>query len=589
MTNRAVGYIRVSSTSQASPEKTSLERQAEKIKLQARLKEFELVKIYDEAGVSGATMDRPALQELMADAEAHKFEAVIVWDISRFGRNLLHLKQNTERLKELGIAFLAIDNGIDTSNRDKTGELLLNILASIYEFELETIKTRVLGGRLLKWQRGEIPMGEIPYGYRWSHEKKQYEHCPEEAPVYKRLVDDILRTRDASITQLARQYQKEGLPTRNRKNIWTSAQLSQILRHENPHVTGKYVTKEFIYTVEPFILPSRWKEVQEKLNSNKIRSGRPALAKDSFLLHKLISCPICGNRTLQGVYIAARRAKGGSPRRYVCYRHTATLAKLNGIPRCSMPPLPADALEANVLQSFRRLLLTYENNSDQFETQEQELQLEIAELEREKQGWEVTLANLDQLRRMPDFDPKAWFKMFQDDTVASQRVIATIAEKKVELDELRQKKAEQEFLIQYRAEAMENLQRFADDILEAPFKIKQRLIAGSVAGSIVVTPLPDGQFEISIPWKLNLLLLRETLAVLYPAGADANNVNHKNGSIRGGKGLPGGRNLQPGGIHHGSKTQAFDTRGPLVSQTEGATKLPRSLRRCRDQMERRNA
>ena len=68
----------------------------------------------------------------------------------------------------------------------------------------------------------------------------------------------------------------------------------------------------------------------------------------------------------------------------------------------------------------------------------------------------------------------------------SQRVIATIAEKKVELDELRQKKAEQEFLIQYRVEAMESLQRFADDILEAPFKIKQRLIAGSVAGSIVV-------------------------------------------------------------------------------------------------------
>jgi site-specific DNA recombinase len=176
----AVGYIRVSSASQASPEKTSLERQTVKIKLQARLKEYELAKIYEEPGVSGATMDRPALQELMVDAEAHKFEAVIVWDISRFGRNLLHLKQNTERLKELGIAFLAIDNGIDTSNRDKTGELLLNILASIYEFELETIKTRVLGGRLLKWQRGEIPMGEIPYGYRWNPQEKRYEHCPEE-------------------------------------------------------------------------------------------------------------------------------------------------------------------------------------------------------------------------------------------------------------------------------------------------------------------------------------------------------------------------------------------------------------------------
>jgi hypothetical protein len=49
----AVGYTRVSSSSQASPEKTSLERQAEKIELQARLKEYKLLKIYREPGISG--------------------------------------------------------------------------------------------------------------------------------------------------------------------------------------------------------------------------------------------------------------------------------------------------------------------------------------------------------------------------------------------------------------------------------------------------------------------------------------------------------------------------------------------------------
>lgn len=102
----AVGYTRVSSSSQASPEKSSLERQAEKIELQARLKEYKLLKIYREPGISGATMDRLALQELMANAENWKFDAVIVWDISRFGRNLLHLKQNTDKLKELEIATL---------------------------------------------------------------------------------------------------------------------------------------------------------------------------------------------------------------------------------------------------------------------------------------------------------------------------------------------------------------------------------------------------------------------------------------------------------------------------------------------------
>ncbi len=111
------------------------------------MKEYNLLKIYRDPGISGATMERPALQELMADAENREFDAVIVWDISRFGRNLLHLKQNTERLKQLGISFLAVYNGIDTSKKDATGELFLNILAAIYEFELENIKERTANGR----------------------------------------------------------------------------------------------------------------------------------------------------------------------------------------------------------------------------------------------------------------------------------------------------------------------------------------------------------------------------------------------------------------------------------------------------------
>jgi len=171
--NRSWLYPCFSSSSQASPEKTSLERQAEKIELQARLKEYNLLKIYRDPGISGATMERPALQELMADAENREFDAVIVWDISRFGRNLLHLKQNTERLKQLGISFLAVYNGIDTSKKDATGELFLNILAAIYEFELENIKERTANGRNAVRKERKRFIGKLAYGYRWNDAKSE--------------------------------------------------------------------------------------------------------------------------------------------------------------------------------------------------------------------------------------------------------------------------------------------------------------------------------------------------------------------------------------------------------------------------------
>lgn len=224
----AVGYTRVSSTSQARPEKSSLA--PAKIRLQAQIKEYDLVKIYGEPGISGATMERPALQELMADAEARKFDAVIVWDISHFGRNLLHLKQNTERLKQLGISFLAVYNGIDTSKRDATGELFLNILAAIYEFELENIKERTTTGRNAVRKERKKFIGKLAYGYRWNDAEKRIEVVDDdannEAKVVRRIFHEYIYL-GKSTPSIAEGLQHDHVPTRSGTKRWSDGYITK--------------------------------------------------------------------------------------------------------------------------------------------------------------------------------------------------------------------------------------------------------------------------------------------------------------------------------------------------------------------------
>ena len=203
---KAVGYVRVSTSSQAKGDKISLEYQEEKIKWYCGGKDgWEYVDTYRDAGRSGASMDqRDGLKRLLEDAENGKFQVVVAWDITRFGRNLLDLKKNTDFLKQQKIAFVAIDDGIDTSRKSKTGDLLLNLLASIAEFERETIKERTGNTRLKLLREGTVFIGHPPFGYQWSKEQKKLIPHGEEKKVYERIVDDVL-VHGKSLTTIAKE------------------------------------------------------------------------------------------------------------------------------------------------------------------------------------------------------------------------------------------------------------------------------------------------------------------------------------------------------------------------------------------------
>ena len=99
---------------------------------------------YVDKGVSGAREHRPALDKLMADCRKRLVDAVVVYRYDRFARSLRQLVNALEEFRSLGIDFISLHEGVDTSTPN--GRLIFGIFASIAEFERELIRDRVRSG-----------------------------------------------------------------------------------------------------------------------------------------------------------------------------------------------------------------------------------------------------------------------------------------------------------------------------------------------------------------------------------------------------------------------------------------------------------
>jgi len=105
---------------------------------------FEIIAEYVDKGVSGSRERRPALDKLVADCRKRLVDAVVVYRYDRFARSLRQLVNALEEFRSLGIDFISIHEGVDTSTPN--GRLIFGIFASIAEFERELIRDRVRSG-----------------------------------------------------------------------------------------------------------------------------------------------------------------------------------------------------------------------------------------------------------------------------------------------------------------------------------------------------------------------------------------------------------------------------------------------------------
>jgi DNA invertase Pin-like site-specific DNA recombinase len=125
---------------------------------------------YVDRGVSGAKDRRPALDALLRDAKRRRFDVLVCWRLDRLGRNLRHLILLLDELTAVGVGFVTLGEGIDTTS--PTGRLVLHVLGAISEFERSRIAERVRAGlqraraqgRQLGRPRKSPPAIEVPGG-----------------------------------------------------------------------------------------------------------------------------------------------------------------------------------------------------------------------------------------------------------------------------------------------------------------------------------------------------------------------------------------------------------------------------------------
>lgn len=103
--------------------------------------------------ISGAKISRPALDELLADARRRRFDAVAVWKIDRLGRSVAHLLTILTELQTLGVAFISLQEAIDTGT--PAGKMVFTFLGAVAEFERAIIGERVKAGMQAAKRRGK--------------------------------------------------------------------------------------------------------------------------------------------------------------------------------------------------------------------------------------------------------------------------------------------------------------------------------------------------------------------------------------------------------------------------------------------------
>jgi site-specific DNA recombinase len=305
---------------------------------------------YDDGGISGATMDRPALKRLMRDIGTGLIDVVVVYKVDRLSRSLTDFAQMIDTFEKRGVSFVSVTQQFNTTS--SMGRLTLNILLSFAQFEREVIGERIRDKIAASRRRGIWMGGCPPLGYDVEN-RKLVVNKPEAA-----LVRDIFErfVRIGSATLLVGELRVEGARTkswvtqsgRERQGIpIDKGFLYKLLR--NRVYLGEAVHKDQSYPGEheAIIDPMLWAKVHDILAVSPRTRARRTCAKTPMPLKGLIRCGHCGSAMTPSF----TRRKGKLYRYYLCLS-----ASKNGHHTCTVRSIPAAEAEAAVVAHLRAMV-----------------------------------------------------------------------------------------------------------------------------------------------------------------------------------------------------------------------------------------
>ncbi len=306
---------------------------------------------YDDGGYSGGNVERPALQRLLEDVRARKFDCIVVYKIDRLSRSLMDFAGIVQLLDQHEVTFVSTTQSFNTGS--SMGRLTLHVLLSFAQFEREVGSERVRDKMSAARRHGKWVGGSPPLGYDIDREKKRLIVNPEEAEQVRLAFDLYLKHR--SILATVRDLNARRLTTKHRfskKGRETGggsfhvSNLQQILR--NPYYIGKVAVDGELYPGEHEAILSEevFRAVERLRKENCLyRSGTNKKGPTAFL-KGLLRCRSCSC-----AMIHSYTQRNG--RRYTYY--VCTRALQMGRDTCPAPSVNAQSMDDAVMACFKKV------------------------------------------------------------------------------------------------------------------------------------------------------------------------------------------------------------------------------------------
>jgi site-specific DNA recombinase len=357
---RAAIYIRVSSDEQI---KEGFSIEAQKALLERKCVEwnYTVTQIYNDEGYSAKNTKRPALQQLIKDAENKAFDVVVYWRLDRLTRSSKDFHKLVEQLNHYDVGIKSASEAIDTTTA--IGRFQLELSVSLAQLERETISERVTFVMQEGVRQGRWHGGPVPYGYAWDGQM----HIIQEEADNLRLLRDLYMQGNGFFT-VAKQLNALG---RNRRGFrWSSQSVwyaldnpfyAGKLRYGGKKKNGKYATRkkgdlvDCIWSDSDHPQIYTWEEYEEhnKIMLSKQFYGHTKIR--DYWFAGILRCAKCGARLSGRPHY--NKKKDGTASIKAIYYICGTKQNGSG---CKMPILRQEHAERMIMQYIRNVQATKE-------------------------------------------------------------------------------------------------------------------------------------------------------------------------------------------------------------------------------------
>lgn len=379
-------YTRVSTEIQLDG--YSLEAQKERLRKEAGHRGMKIVGEYSDEGKSGKNIKgRPEFQKMLNDIKdgKDKVDYVLVFKLSRFGRNAADTLNSLQYMEDFGVNLLCVEDSIDSAGA--SGKLMISVLAAVAEIERENIKEQTMAGRQQKARDGRWNGGFAPYGYKLVHkdgEKGKVLEIDEKEAELVRLIYDKFVNTNMGANGIAKWLNEHGYTKTVRQNgtmPTLSAHFVKLVL-DNPVYMGKiaygrrktekidgtrnefHIVKqaEDAYEIydgihEAIVTEEMWYEAYAKRKVTGIKHEKTHSIGHYHMLSGLVRCPECGAK-MYGV--VNRKKKKGSDEFYkdMWYYKCKNRIKVEGKPCSYKTNIRQDQLNAELIALVRWIVNT---------------------------------------------------------------------------------------------------------------------------------------------------------------------------------------------------------------------------------------